>query len=148
MENKNKQSLVFYGSNFLGGFAPNLGNYFNKGFFNPAGAVIFGGLNIAKKIHSSVDNPYVRLLELGGAAYYSVSAFANFVSMFDGRTDGLGKGFMDSLMAYQLLKNEGVLDNIRTDKTKADIKKVKVDLENLLGAKTTPESKDDDWYRK
>lgn len=148
-----RQSLVIYGSNFLGGFVPDLGSYFNKGLFNPIGAVVFGGINIAKRIHDKVDNSYVRLVELVGATYYTASAVSNFLSILDGKADGLGKGFFDSLMAYQLLKNEGVWNNLTTGRTKDDVKKViagitntKSDLETRIGPKNKHSSKDDDYW--
>ncbi len=151
----NKQSLAIYGSNFLGGLVPDLGDYLNKGYFNPLGALVFGGINIAKRIHDKVDNSYVRLFELGGAVYYTGSAVSNFLSVLDGKVGGLGAGFMDGLMAYQLLKNEGVLNNLMTGRTKEDLKKViacgtkaKANLESRLDSEKNNNDKDDYWHYK
>ncbi len=159
----NKQALAIYGSNFLGSFVPNLGGYFkhylpkgfNKDLFNPVGAVVFGSLNIAKKLSDKVDNSYVRLFELGGAVYYTSSAVSNFLSVLDGKVERLGAGFMDGLMAYQLLKNEGVLNNLMTGRTKEDLKKViacstkaKANLESRLDSEKNNNDKDDYWYYK
>ncbi len=127
MKNRDKQSLVIYGTNFAGNYIPKIGH-----LFNPLGAIVFGGIDIAKRVYDRVDNPYVRTLETAGGLYYSLSAISNLFSSLNGNLHDLGRCILDASMAYQLLVNEGVLDNIKNKRTEGDIKKIKSDLEGLL----------------
>lgn len=45
MNKKDKQSLLIYGTNFAGNYTPRVGH-----LFNPLGAIIFGGIDIAKRV--------------------------------------------------------------------------------------------------
>jgi len=127
MNKKDKQSLLIYGTNFAGSYIPKIG-----GLFNPLGSIVFGGIDIAKRLYDKTDNPYVRAVETLGALGYTLSAASNILSSLSGNVHSLGSGILDVSMAYQLLVNEGVLDNLRNGQTKRDVRKIKTDLETLL----------------
>lgn len=127
MENKDKQSLAIYATNLAGSYIPRIGS-----LFNPVGAIVFGGIDVAKRFYDKVDNPYVRMVEALGALAYSVSAASNILHSLGGDMHSLGRGVLDASMAYQLWANEGVLNNVKSGQTKEDIKKIKNDLESIL----------------
>lgn len=127
MKNINRQSLIIYGTNFAGSYIPKIGS-----LFNPVGAIIFGGINIAKRIYNKSNSPYIRTVETLGGAYYCISAISNVFSSFNGSLYDLGRGILDASMAYHLLLNEEVLNNVKRGQIGKDIKKIKSNLENIL----------------
>ncbi len=140
MNKKNKESLMIYGTNFAGSFIPKVGS-----LFNPVGSIIFGSIDIAKRLYDKVDNPYVRAVETLGAVGYSISAVSNILSSLNGDIPRLGSGVLDASMAYQLLVNEGVLSNIKSGQIKNDFKQIKTDLEGII-SKNKKDSKNTDDY--
>ena len=135
MKNSTKQALAIYGTNIIGPYLfRKVGTSLSKvsNSFNPTGAIIFGGINIAKKIHSAIDNRYVRIFESLGALYYSSSAICNLISGLSGNTKDFAGSILDASMAYQLLANQGVIDNITNKQTEKDINGIISDLERVV----------------
>lgn len=136
-----KRKTAVYLGNFVAGIKPvqyiagktletTLGSSAGYSIGNPVGAIVYGGLDLAKNYAPDIkESKYVRLLEAGGTAYYGLSTIGNLFGVLNGDFGQLAQLPFNVGMLYETGTNTAK-DYRETGATvKSDLKNVKKDFE-------------------
>ncbi len=96
----NLTKAVIYGGNFVAGA---IGKSIDYKIGNPMGAIVYGGLDIAR--HSIPTNKYIRLTELVGTGIYAGKTILDLVNILKGNWESMIQLPFDAGMLYEIGKN-------------------------------------------
>jgi hypothetical protein len=115
VDNSWKRKIATYGSNFIVGVKP-VQNVIGKGLEtltgsaakigNPAGAIVYGGLDLLRNFAPKVkQNKYFRLAEAAGTGMYALATVRDLFGILKGDMGSLAQLPFDAAMLYEVGKN-------------------------------------------
>ena len=117
MPRSKSRKTAIYLSNFIAGIKPVreiagkgiekiLGSSAGYEIGNPVGAILYGGIELAKQHNPDIKkNKYIRLTEAAGAVYYGLSTISDLFGILNGDLGYIAKFPFDLGMLYETATN-------------------------------------------